>query len=184
MKEKWKKTMVEGYEVSNLGRVRSLTREVNHWRGGKSLRKGRVLVLQKGQHYLHVSLNSRSRVYNVHRLVAEAFIPNPENKKQVNHKDGKKHNNVVTNLEWVTPSENIKHAFKNGLLPKYNLGNTGVLNPLSKKVKQIGQKGEIIKVWDSCRDVVRQLEIDSGSISRCCNGKKKTAGGYKWEFVK
>lgn len=112
------------YQVSNLGNVRSVTRTVTQRspKGGVSVRtlKGKTLkpkVTKNG--YLELRLwaeNSKGISVRVHRLVAEAFIPNPENKPQVNHKNGNKVDNSVDNLEWVTCQENVQHATKNGMI--------------------------------------------------------------------
>lgn len=105
---------IEGYEglyqVSNLGRVRSF----KVYKGGKVL----TLVQRKG--YITVTLckNGKSKIYSVHRLVAEAFIPNPDSMREVNHIDGNKLNNDVSNLEWCTHLENMRHAFKSGLIER------------------------------------------------------------------
>lgn len=126
MEEAWKD--IQGYEgkyqVSNLGRIKSLDRYVPFGQNASRLRKleGKVLKLQPHQQgYSVVSLSKDSKIsqYLVHRLVAEAFIPNPENKEMVNHKDGNKQNNNVTNLEWATRQENEDHAFRTGL-KKFN----------------------------------------------------------------
>jgi predicted DNA-binding protein YlxM (UPF0122 family) len=122
MQEIWKslKGIVEYgdyYEVSNLGRVRSVDRRVNS-RNGKRLVKGQILKQQVDKYgYMRVYcyLNGKGRNYQVHRLVALSFIPNLENKPQVNHKDGNKQNNHIDNLEWSTNKENMKHAFSIGL---------------------------------------------------------------------
>jgi hypothetical protein len=156
---------------------------VNHWRGGKRLYPGKELKLQKGTNYLHVSLNSRERVFTVHRLVAETFLPNPENKPQVNHKDGNKLNNHVSNLEWVTASENMKHAYKNKLCKKQTrpkLGNS----PFAKKIIQMDKEGNYLKEWSCAREVEETLGISNTTLSKCCHNKPnyKTAGGYKWKF--
>jgi hypothetical protein len=124
MKEVWKD--IEGYEgqyqVSNLGNVKSLNRFVYQLdRSGKpsiSNYKGRVLKFghrKNGYLYIVLSKNNKQKKENIHRLVAKAFIPNPLNKPQVNHKDGNKKNNLIGNLEWNTMSENHKHAFRTGL---------------------------------------------------------------------
>lgn len=122
MQEIWKslKGIVElgdYYEVSNLGRVRSIDRKVNS-RNGKRLVKGKILKQQVdkyGYMRVHCYMNNKSKQYQVHRLVALSFISNPDNKPQVNHKDGNKQNNRVDNLEWSTNKENVKHAFSIGL---------------------------------------------------------------------
>lgn len=122
MQEIWKslKGIVEYgnyYEVSNLGRVRSIDRRVNS-RNGKRLVKGQILkqwIDKDGYCRVTLNLNQRKKHYGIHRLVALSFIKNPENKPQVNHKDGNKQNNRVDNLEWLTNKENVVHAFSIGL---------------------------------------------------------------------
>lgn len=124
MEEIWKD--IEGYEgyyqVSNLGKVRSIDRYVKHSLGHVRLAKGKQLSVSNHGDYDTVVLyreGYKPKGFNVHRLVAVAFIPNPENKPEVNHKDGDKSNNIVSNLEWSTYSENTRHAIKHHLfVPK------------------------------------------------------------------
>lgn len=124
--EVWKDIQdYEGYyQVSNLGRVKSLDRYIYNYRGGKALRKGIILKLgDNGKGYLILDLmkEGKRQSVKVHRLVAKAFIPNPNNKPQTNHIDGIKTNNYYMNLEWCTQSENTIHSYKNGL-QKIRLG--------------------------------------------------------------
>lgn len=104
--ENWK-TIFEEYQVSDLGNIKSLK-----W-GKEIILKPKVTT--KGYLEAHFRINGKDKIFKVHRLVAMAFIPNPENKPQVNHIDGNKLNNRVDNLEWATNGENQKHAYKNGL---------------------------------------------------------------------
>lgn len=123
MTEVWKKTKVAKIEVSNLGNTRltaHLIMKTNKYGTIYKVRyRERVLKQQinpKGYVYATISVRNKTVNLNVHRLVALAFIPNPENKPEVNHKDGNKSNNHYSNLEWVTHKENIQHAIKNKLL--------------------------------------------------------------------
>lgn len=122
MKETWKP--IKGYEgkyaVSSEGRIKSLPYICNG-RWGKARMKGKVLQPVTNTHngYQYICLvgdNRKKTTYRYHRVVAEAFVDNPEGKPCVNHKDGNKYNNHPSNLEWVTHSENTRHAYKNGLM--------------------------------------------------------------------
>ena len=119
MEETWKDIQgFEGYyQVSNLGRVKSLERYVCH-SGKAMLRKERIRKPFDNQGYWNLTLHKDKQDYHttIHQLVAKAFIPNPDNLPVVNHKDGNKKNNCVDNLEWVTASENSRHAIKIGLI--------------------------------------------------------------------
>lgn len=118
MAERWKP--IPGYEgkygVSNRGRVKSLAR-MRDCNGGLAFMPERIRKQDYAKGYFQLSLlkNAKKRIWKIARLVALAFLPNPENKPQVNHKDGNKRNNRLSNLEWATRSENMKHAYQNGL---------------------------------------------------------------------
>lgn len=106
------------YQVSNMGRVKSLSRVIVRSDGQSITVKERILSESKndrGYYGVRISKNGKQSTPKIHSLVANAFIPNPQNLKEVNHKDGNKKNNYVDNLEWSTRSHNIKHAFDNGL---------------------------------------------------------------------
>lgn len=135
--------------------------------------------------YLRVTLskNNVNTHKSVHRLVAEAFIPNPGNKPQVNHKNGIKTDNRVENLEFCTASENTKHAF-DVLGRKANkpwLNKFGKDNYLSKLVLQI-QDGKIIAEFYGTQEAERKTNIKSSNIRKCCKGIRNTAGGYQWKY--
>ncbi len=106
------------YQASTLGRIKSLERKIKHWKGGYSVLKESILSERKSKGYVSVVLykNGKNKNIDIHRLIAITFIPNPNDKPEVNHKDFIKTNNRVSNLEWTTSEENIKHAVENGLI--------------------------------------------------------------------
>lgn len=161
MQETWKD--IKGYEglyqVSNIGNI-------------KNIKRNKLLKLnthKQGYNVVNLCKCGKVKKYLVHRLVAEAFIPNTENKPQVNHIDGNKKNNNIDNLEFVTNSENTIHAYRTGL--KCN----------AKRVKQLDLQGRFIKEWESMLQASRELKISYGIINECVSGKRKTARGYIWK---
>lgn len=157
------------YEVSNLGRVRSLDRWCSH-RRGKQLKKGKILLGGKdydGYRLVLLYKEGKRKTFKVHRLVAEAFIPNPNNLPQVNHKDENKLNNSVDNLEWCDA--------------KYNSNYGTHLEKISKKVLQYDLEGNFIKEWQSTRECERNGFSHTG-ISSCCRGKLKYYKGFIWRY--
>jgi hypothetical protein len=113
----------------------------------------------------------------IHRLVALAFIANPENKPQINHKSGIKTDNSIENLEWATGSENMQHAFDNKLI----VSNGGGKRPVS----QYDLTGTFIRTFISIDEAARFVGVDGTRVGGCCNKKPKfkTAAGFKWEFA-
>ena len=170
MKEVWKDIVgYEGlYQVSNLGRIKAIRNDAD-----------KILTAQKKQSgYIGCSLSKNGVVkhYKVHRLVAEAFIPNIENKPQINHINGIKTDNNVYNLEWCTARENINHSFRAGL----SKGRRDGENKLSKKVRQYSLNGAFIKEWESAMQIQRELGFNNSAISACCLNKQKQSYGYIW----
>ena len=173
------------YQVSNFGRVRSM----KAWNS------------EKGMHLKHASINNKTgypfvTLYDgkrkvcaaLHRLVAEAFIPNPENKPQVSHLDETRTNCRVDNLEWATAKENcnmplfLKRNGDSNRGKKY--GPRGKENHMSKAVIQMNMSGKEIARYDSIKDAERNLGAKKGNISACANGKTSHAYGYKLKFAK
>lgn len=195
MKEIWKDipNYEHLYQVSNVGRVRSKDKEwyaYNYRKKDMSIVKMKGRIMKQGTtncnyKQVHLSKNGIEKVKSVHRLVAEVFIPNPNNLPCVNHKDGNKQNNCVENLEWCSFSYNVKNAYENNLSKSYLKGKFGKLHNVSKKVNQYDKNNNFIKQWDCISDASRELKIDNGRITKCCQHKKYcyTAGGYKWEYV-
>lgn len=168
------------YEITKNGIIRSIPRN-----GTK--KDKRILKPQVDKYgYLFVTLykNNIPHIYKVHRLVAETFILNPENKPQVNHIDGNKQNNCVDNLEWVTGQENIIHARKNKLQVT-NYEQIELLHKNNMKpILQFDKEGNFIKEWDSAISVEKELHIFNSNICNCLKGKLNTAGGYIWKYKK
>ena len=181
--ESWKdiEGFIGSYMVSNIGRVRSLDRFVIDKSGRRMWFKGRVLkpsLNQDGYYKLALSSQCNRKMFFVHRLVSFAFIDNPHNKKEVNHINGIKTDNRVENLEWVTPKENVRHAFDTGL----NSVPLGKNHPRSKPVVQISFKGIIMKEYGSVSGASRATGICQDSISNAARGDSKSAGGFIWYY--
>ena len=163
------------YEVSDEGLVRGLDRTVPDKVYGERFIKGRVMAQADGGYgYKVVNLRrfGGANVRPVHRLVAEAFIPNDEGKITVNHIDGDKTNNRVENLEWATYGENNVHAL-----------HAGLRRPRGNPIIQTTIDGEYIATYPSTPAATRATGVSVGSISHCLCGRSNTAGGYRWTRV-
>lgn len=161
--EVWKD--IQGYEglyqISNLGRV-------------KSLKFGKERIMKQtintwGYPSLTLYDKNKCKTHTIHKLVAQAFIPNPQNLFQINHKDENKQNNNVSNLEWCTQKYNINYGTRN--------------ERISKPIIQFSKDGKFIKEWQSITQASKELNINCPHICDCCNGKRNFCGGFKWMYM-
>lgn len=168
MFEVWKDIVgYEGlYQVSNLGNVRSL-----NYRGTGLIRNlapkenncGRLWVLLCGKAYL------------IHRLVAAAFIPNENGYPEINHKDENPKNNTVGNLEWCTGEYNKKY---------YLMNHTGGRKKVNTRVvNQCDMSGNVLRQWKDSRTIANETGMNQWSITQCCDGSRKNAYGFKWQYA-
>lgn len=172
--EKWKD--IPGYsgfyEASTYGNIKSYRKhrfntEVPHILSAVKNKKGYLIVCLTSQ-------DGKTHTKSVHRLIAETFIPNPLLKKQINHIDLNKTNNHVENLEWCDNSENMKHAVLHGVITNKN-----AVEKIKKPIRCI----ELDKVFSSAREAAKKLDISFVSIGQVCLKKRKTAGGFHFEFI-
>lgn len=167
--EVWKD--IEGYEgkyqVSNMGRIKSLPRNEKFCKRSEEVIL-KTFVCGSGYQEVILSSNGCRKPKLIHRMVAEAFVPNPKQKREVNHRDGNKFNNVYTNLEWVTPRENIQHSYD--ILQNKAHSRSVVCVETNEK-------------FCSLKEAASKFGLQLPLIWKCCNGKQDTTGGYHWRYA-
>lgn len=184
MKEVWKPVKgFEGlYEVSNTGKVKSLQRTVTAHNGWPRTFQEKILTLHssklterhpKPMYHVELWKGNKRAVKMIHRLVAETFIPNPDGKPQVNHKDGNRMNNSVENLEWTTCTENSEHAYRTGLAKPKGC------KPVRGKNKLTGAVVE----YQSVEEAARALKGNPDAIRAALKGRSASSCGCTWEYI-
>ena len=198
MEEIWRD--VKGYEglyqVSNLGRVKSLerfikTRKNKNGMNGYIHKQESIRIPTKDyKGYLRLNLckEGKQKPFKVHRLVAQAFIPNPNNLPQVNHKDENKENNCITNLEWCTNEYNHNYGTRNKRSAEKRIGRKIPFEQIKNKIAvlQINKDtNEVIRKYDSIKEaqICCGVKTHYSHIGECCKGERKTAYGFKWRYA-
>jgi hypothetical protein len=179
MQEIWKDIIgYEGlYQVSNFGRVKSCDKYVKHPKGGQKVLKEKIRTLacdKDGYCVVDLYKNGVGKMHKVHRLVANSFIENNENKPQVNHINGIKKDNYLINLEWTTSSENQKHAFNIGLKKPSING--------EKEVLMYDNNGILVMQFSSITKASNYINCKKGDISSVLNGRQKTTRGHSFKY--
>lgn len=176
------------YQVSSLGRVKSLKREFYSGMNYQLKKSYPERILKKrytktGYVYVGLSKKGDVRKFKVHRLVAMAFLPNPHNKSCVDHTNGVRDDNRLENLRWVDASQNMRNPHTVKSVARAKMGEN---NPMKKKCRPVQQidfeTGKIIAEYAGVKEAARRLSTDSGDISRCCNGKKLKHKGFVFRF--
>ena len=182
MKKEWKLYFDGFYEVSNFGEIRSIALWSSRYK--KVIKRKRPFLLKQETTYdgykrVVLCLYGKHFHLSVHRLVAELFVENPNNYPCVNHKDENTMNNRADNLEWCTAQYNSNY----GTLPK-RISERCKNNPaISKAVNQYSMDGELVGYYPSAKEAQRQTGINADVICRCCKGKARTSGGYRWSYA-
>lgn len=160
------------YEISNFGNVRKINKTNAYDKRTRKYFYLKGSTNKDGYRKIKLSKNKKYKVFSIHRLVAQAFIPNPNNYPVINHKDENKLNNCVNNLEWCSIYYNNNYGLHNQKVAKSNW----------KKIIQYDLEGNIIRKWNSIKEAGETLNIHRSNISLCLSNKYKTAGGYVWRY--
>lgn len=161
--------MFEGiYIISTRGKVISIAKNVVMWQG----------KMKNGYSTIKLSKKGKLQTFLVHRVILIAFRGIDKIRNTGNHLDGVKSNNFLYNLEWATSSENLKHAFANGL----NLAAIGHNHVSARPIEQLRLDGSFVKKWSCAYEAARFFKVDKRAITSVLRGKTNTSCGYKWEY--
>lgn len=176
--EEWRD--IDGYEglykISNLGRVKSVERYVNHPKGGVRIVRERIknIEFDNNRPRVELSRNGNKKKYLVYRLLAKAFVPNPNNYNEVNHIDENPMNNSLDNLEWCTHRYNINHGTRTSRASMAKWKGVGMYHP---------ENDVLMMVFSSCLEAAKYMQVSSSSISTSCNKKGRLVKGYKFKMI-
>lgn len=180
MQEVWKD--IEGYEglyqISNCGRVKSL----NYRRHGYP----QILVPKEnnsGRLWIELARDREKRCFLIHRLVAQAFIPNPNGYAEINHKDENPHNNVADNLEWCNRQYNVSYYYQRHPNGPTKCCSERYGNRKKLPIEQRSADGVVVRIWKNSREIFLETGMSDWSISECCRGNRNTAYGYYWQYA-
>lgn len=180
--EEWRDipSLIGYYQASTIGNIRTVERLVWNGKGYYTLKSHEIKkrLSKKGYVVVDVSIHGKHYYRQVHRLIAETFIPNTHNKCQVNHIDGNKQNNNVDNLEWCTNSENMAHAYKTGL--KVSSEHSG----RPKRMVGLFKDNMLVKYFKSIAEATHYLHCAGGNVKACCDGNRKHVKGYVAKYIK
>ena len=186
MEEIWKD--IEGYEglyqVSNFGNVKSM-----NYRNLGYEKNLVPKVSNKGRLWVELAKNGEKKPLQISRLVAKAFVDNPNNYPVVNHLDENPMNNNVENLEWCTLSHNVRFSLgKHPERIRKSIQNRAKKNPhggcrMKMRINQYDIDGKYIRTWENSVTIFRETGMSDWSISECCRGNRKTAYGFRWQYA-
>jgi len=197
MNEIWKdvKDYIGYYKISNLGRIKRIKSFRKNGASGYFQKEKILKQTERSKNkYLcvHLSMNGKAKVLNIHRLIAEAWLPNPENKPQINHKNGIKDDNKIENLEWCTASENMQHAIK---VLNFKPNTDGLKLGAPASIKKNLNISNGFNTFNTYKEIINFIKTNpkykntnekniKTHVRSCCLNNQKTAYGYTWEYNK